>query len=247
MTGDERVLIDIDGDGIMHITLHAPRRHNAMTLGMWRTLHDALAESSLASVRGILVRGGGESFCAGGDMREYARIATDPAFGADYVQTFTGAIATLRCAPIPVVAVLDGPVVGAGALLAAACDFRFATRSCRLAITAVKIGLAVPQAEIERLSSTFRTATLRRVLLAGAWLDAEALRQEGFVEDIVEREKIGRSARAFVATLASYPHVTFSAMKARLAMIESHRTLDTAADGAEALSLFQRRTGGDTA
>lgn len=247
MTTNGRVLVDIDGEGIMDVTLHAPRRHNAMTLEMWATLHETLATVGPANVRGILVRGSGGSFCAGGDMREYARIAGDPAFGADYMHRFTSAIAMLRSVPIPAVAVLDGPVVGAGALLAAACDFRFATPSCRFVITAVKIGLAVPQPEIERLSASFRMATMRRVLLAGEWLDAEALRQEGFVEDVMEREEIERSARAFVARLASYPRAAFSAMKASLAMIESHRTLDKAAGEALALSLFRRRTDGDTA
>ena len=75
---DEPVRLDRDGDELA-ITLNRPDRHNAFGRAVRDGLIDALELAALDdTVRQVVVRGAGRSFCSGGDLAEFG-TATDPA------------------------------------------------------------------------------------------------------------------------------------------------------------------------
>lgn len=59
-------------EGVAHVTLHYPKRFNAMSRAMWRQLRSCFESIQCsADVRCVLISGSGAHFCAGGDISEY--------------------------------------------------------------------------------------------------------------------------------------------------------------------------------
>ena len=81
--------------------------------------------------------------------------------------------------PVPVIAAIDGPALGAGAQLAIATDLRVATATSVLGIPAAKLGLVVDHWTIRRLASEFSPPIARAMLLAAETYSAEQLHRAG--------------------------------------------------------------------
>ena len=76
--------------------------------------------------------------------------------------------------PVPVLAAVNGPAIGAGAQLALACDLRIVAPEARFAIPAARLGIAVNPWTIRRLALLAGTGTAQAVLIGGETLDADA-------------------------------------------------------------------------
>ena len=83
--------------------------------------------------------------------------------------------------PIPTIAAVDGPALGAGTQLAAACDLRIATPASRFGIPAARLGLVVDHWTVERLARELGWPIARAMLLGAETYDAAALHAAGAV------------------------------------------------------------------
>ena len=128
---------------IGHLTLARPEGLNALNLPMVRQLSEQLHAWAIdAQVQAVVLRGSGEkAFCAGGDIR-----ALHDSFKADdgeYLQFFEEEYALdqyLHAYPKPVLALLDGLVLGGGMGLGQAAALRVVTGRTRMAMPEVGIG-----------------------------------------------------------------------------------------------------------
>ena len=65
-------------DGVAHVTLNRPRAGNAINLEMGRELlHAALRDDEDPGVRAVVLAGSGNSFCFGGDLKEFSERGED--------------------------------------------------------------------------------------------------------------------------------------------------------------------------
>jgi enoyl-CoA hydratase len=128
-----------------HITLNRPRAINALTLEMVRQLHVALDElAAHPSIEVVLIDGAGDrGLCAGGDIVALQRSAIE---GTEEARTFWAEEYALNARianfPKPVVAILDGIVMGGGIGLAGHASHRLATERLMAAMPEVGIGFA---------------------------------------------------------------------------------------------------------
>ncbi len=124
------------GDRVAVLTLNAPERRNALTL---QFVTEILAGvdwiESRDDIGAVVIAGNGPAFCAGADLGELDG-ANDDVLRAIYLAF----LRVLRL-PIPTVAAVGGPAVGAGLNLALACDLRVASPSAVFDARFARIGL----------------------------------------------------------------------------------------------------------
>src|SRR5574341_405583 len=131
--------------GVATITLNRPERLNALTFQVYAELRDAFrALDSEPGVRAVVLTGAGRGFCSGGDVEDIigALFGRDRAGLLEFTRMTCDLILNIRRCRRPVIAALNGTVAGAGAVIAAACDFRVAAESAKIAFLFVRVGLS---------------------------------------------------------------------------------------------------------
>jgi len=128
---------------IGHLTLNRPAGLNAITLDMVRSLSRHLqAWANDPEVYAVVLRGAGEkAFCAGGDIRSlYDSFKNGDTLHQDFfVEEYALDLAIHRYRK-PVLALMDGFVLGGGMGLVQGADLRVVTERSRLAMPEVAIG-----------------------------------------------------------------------------------------------------------
>jgi enoyl-CoA hydratase len=159
-------MIDLTSRGrVAVITLNRQEKRNALNIEMCRLLRDAVRTAVDGGARALVITGGGTSFCSGADL--------DAVYTADFRDALYAMLHTVVDAPVPVVAAVNGPAIGAGTQLAIAADLRVVAPAALFGIPTAKIGLAVDPWTIRRFALLGGNGTARAVLLACAQLDAE--------------------------------------------------------------------------
>lgn len=128
---------------IGHLTLNRPAGLNAITLDMVRLLQQQLdAWASDAEVHAVVLRGAGEkAFCAGGDIRSlYDSYKSGDTLHEDFFVEEYALDLTIHHYRKPVLALMDGFVLGGGMGLVQGADLRVVTEKSRLAMPEVAIG-----------------------------------------------------------------------------------------------------------
>lgn len=89
------------------------------------------------------LQGAGKAFSAGGDLDWLlARHRDTPENNIRIMQEFYQKFLVLRSLPMPVIAAINGPAVGAGLCMAlGGADIRVASKSARMGVTFTKLGL----------------------------------------------------------------------------------------------------------
>ena len=147
-------LIETVDDGVATLTMNRPEARNALSAAMSADLEEAiprLAEDS--DIRVVVLTGTGGAFCAGGDVKGFARsdsrrrgggVGAGPSF-EQRVAGLRAATEIVRCLhemPKPTLAAIPGPAAGGGLSLALACDIRIAAASAKFTTAFAKLGLS---------------------------------------------------------------------------------------------------------
>lgn len=128
-----------------HVTLNRPEALNALTWDMTRTLHASLAQwRDDPCIDMILIDAAGErAFCAGGDVAQLytAGKAGDFRYGADFFQDEYRLNAAVYEYPKPIVAFMQGFVMGGGVGIGCHARHRIVGESTKMAMPECSIGL----------------------------------------------------------------------------------------------------------
>ena len=185
--------------GVARIALDRPQKRNSLTFEIYRELADTFeALGQVAEARAITITGRGPGFCSGGDQHEIiAELFSRDAAGLVEFTRMTGRLIHAICAvPRPVVAAVNGVAVGAGAVIAAACDLRVAAAQARFGYIFPRVGLCGADMGaaylLPRLVGRGRAAEL---LLFGDIIEADEALRIGLVNR-VEPDAAAAVARA---------------------------------------------------
>lgn len=207
-------------DGIATVTLNRPERLNALTFEVYRELTDTFAQlRSEKSVRVVVITGAGRAFCSGGDVRDIiGKLQGRDAEGLlEFTRMTCELVRNIRACPQPVIASLNGTTAGAGACIALASDFRFASAEARIAFLFVKVGLSGADMGaaflLPRLVGLTRAAEL---LYTGDFLSAEEAHCIGLYNRVISPDELQTETRQFAEQLTRGPAFALSMTKEML-------------------------------
>lgn len=198
-------------DGVGHIVLVRPEKHNAITPDMAQELGRICREvDASGDVRAVMISGAGDrAFSAGSDLNALADMTDIWAFRnrLEYA-------AVVRDIRKPVIAALKGWVLGGGMEIALAADIRIAGRSARIGGPEVSRGWVGGGGASQMLPRLVGYGQAMRLLLLGEPVDAEAALRMGLVEEVVDDGEVLPRAHAIASKLASYSPIATQAVKA---------------------------------
>ncbi len=170
--------VERDGDVVV-LELQRERRRNALNLDLCQAIHaavdSAIGEGAVdGGARAIVVTGQGSVFCSGADL--------GGVYGPEFIEALYGMLRRLTRVPVPIIAAVNGPAIGAGTQLAIACDLRVADSTARFAVPTAKNGMAVDAWTIRTLAQLAGTGPARRLMLAAESLDRDAALATGLAD-----------------------------------------------------------------
>lgn len=169
-------------DGVAVLELRRPDKRNAVSWEMWETILTHLdAASERTDVRVLVVQGSGGAFCAGADLT--AVKDRDGSASPSFRQLVVQAVTAVAEFPVPSVACVDGPCIGAGCSIALACDIRLANPDSTFAIPAVRHGIVYDEDSIARLVALVGPSRAARILYTGQRLDGMQAERIGLVDE----------------------------------------------------------------
>lgn len=204
-----KVLRDRTEDGRWTITLNDPDRRNAIDPEVRDGLIAAITEIAAdRDARTLVIAGAGPAFCAGADLpamfNRTGRSVAD--IRADLHEIYDSFLRVLSL-PIPTIAAIQGPAVGAGLNLAMACDTRIVGPQAQLIASFTKIGLHPGGGCTWFLTRTLGPERAMQLLLDGGSVDGPEAVRLGLAGTLAEdplaaaHERAGRWA-ALDPTLA---------------------------------------------
>jgi 2-(1,2-epoxy-1,2-dihydrophenyl)acetyl-CoA isomerase len=223
------VLVENDG-GVRVITMNRPDRLNALTPSIMVPLADACADAARdPSVGCVVMTGAGRGFCSGGDTKERLSNQNIPAnaeIGSRTEQGFVrlrGFMETPRLLhemPKPTIAMVNGPVAGAGIGIAGACDLRFAAESATFLTAFDRIGASGDFGSTWFWTKILGTGVARELFFLGEKLTAAEALAKGIYTRLFADDALRTATMAAAHRLADGPRMGFRYMKANLNMAE---------------------------
>ncbi len=141
-----RVRIEVTGH-VAEVVLDRPEKHNALDPAMFAAIGDAVDRiAGEPTVRAVLLRGDGPSFCSGLDFPSFMKEGGSP---VDLFVHRDGEAANLaqrvaygwRALPVPVIVALHGACFGGGCQIALGADVRIAAPVTRLSLMETEFGI----------------------------------------------------------------------------------------------------------
>lgn len=171
------------------ITLNSPEVLNALSFSVVREIDSALDEVAAGDCRGLIFIGAGDrAFCAGADISELlGRSMMSHRADMERGQRTFDRIADLA---VPSLAIINGFALGGGLELAMACDFRLATRSARMGLPEIRLGVIPGYGGTQRLPRLIGEGRALELVLSGRTVDAEEAERIGLVNRIISGDPL---------------------------------------------------------
>ena len=213
MPKQEWIEISRDARGVACVTIANAAKLNTLNRAVMTALIDAVeALAAEPALRVVILRGAGSrAFIGGADITEMATL--DAGSARAFITLVHQSCDVFRRLPVPVIACIQGYVLGAGLEVAAACDMRVAASDATFGMPEVRIGIpsVVEAALLPQLIGWGRT---RALLLTGETIDAATAERWGLVEQVVAPEALDAAVERRVAAVLACGPRAISAQKA---------------------------------
>ena len=185
------------------LTLDRPESRNAINLRMATELRDyfgGLSEDE--SVRIVVMRGAGPSFCAGLDIKAAGELSgPDAPFGAGMgFQSYLAEVyIRMRRCPQPIISLVQGAACGGGFSFVLASDIRVAGESARMNAAYILLGLSACDMGCSYfLPRLVGTSVASELMLTGRFIGAQRAFATGLVSEVVPDDRLEEAAAPYV-------------------------------------------------
>lgn len=224
MSEKDLVLVD-KSDGVGLVTLNRPDSLNALNGPIMARLADVIADvAEDGDIGCVVLTGAGRGFCPGGDLKEGGG-KVEPASAALGTRTEQGHTRLLRQMeasrllhemPKPTIAMVNGPVAGAGIGLAGACDLRFASDTATFYPAFHRIGGGGDYGSSWFWTKILGTAKARELFFLSPKLSAEQALEWGIYNRVIPGDALRGAVMEIAKGLASGPRMGWRYMKQNL-------------------------------
>jgi isohexenylglutaconyl-CoA hydratase len=184
-------------DGVLHLTLNRPEVRNALSAELVLEIIAAFATLD-ARIRAVVLRGAGGNFCAGGDIKDMAAMIAAKSDAPLTDERNVEAIAeynllagklfhAVNNAAPPVVAVLEGAVMGGGMGLTCAADVTIALKTAKFGLPETSLGL-LPAQVAPFIRRRVGESNARLLGVLGGHIDAIEAERIGLVHYVANDE-----------------------------------------------------------
>jgi len=191
------VLVEKQSPQITILTLNRPERRNALTIEL---LNELIAAIKVASdqphERVLILRGAGQAFCTGLDLKEAADLRKAHVTGELVGQ----ALLTLSQTPLVTIAAVHGAAVAGGAGIMSACDFVVAAEGTKIGYPEVRRGL-VAGLVMTFLRRQVGERAMRELLLGSELIDAARAQAIGLVNRVVAPDDLKTETQRFAGSV----------------------------------------------
>ena len=160
----KNLVLRADTDGVAVLILNAPNSINALSEAMLAALSETLDEIAAdRSVKAVILRSGGNHFCAGHNLKEMSARRADEDGGFQYFQDLFAKCSAMMLRvvrlPQPVIAEVKGIATAAGCQLVASCDLAVAAEDATFATSGVTTRSARSPSSLAGLREVFASTS----------------------------------------------------------------------------------------
>ena len=188
----EPVLITtVDDRGIARLTMNRPDLRNAFNEPLITDICETIGRfHSDPNVRAIVLTGAGKAFSAGADLNMMKRAASfSAAENKDDARRLAHMLNTIYTSPKPTIARVNGPAMGGGLGLIAACDVAIGSANAFFALSEVRLGL-IPAVISPFVIDAIGPRQARRYFITGERFDAATAKGIGLLHVVKPADEL---------------------------------------------------------
>lgn len=210
------------------LTLDDPERRNALSQEMVELVTGAItAIEADEGIGAVVVTGAAPAFCSGADVSALMSLGEDGQNPRDVREIYAGFLRVLEC-PLPTIAAVNGPAVGAGFNLALACDLRVAGASARFDARFLRIGIHPGGGHTWLLDRAIGPQAAAALNLFGERLDGARAVATGLAWECVPDDDLVDRAVELATRAAVAPRELATRVKATLRQVPWQPSFDDA-------------------
>lgn len=189
--------------------LNQPETFNSLNKILLKELRTFVHEASKnPEVRCIAISGRGKAFCSGQNLKEALSLGNaedDRIIQRIVIDYYNPLVKEIAHAKKPVVSLVNGAAVGAGAMLALICDISLATESSYFSQAFVNIGLIPDTGGTYWLPKLLGRQQANYLAFTGKKLSASEAKNIGLIADVFDDENFMESAMKVLTTISNLP------------------------------------------
>lgn len=166
------------------------------------------------SVRAVVLGSDLKVLSGGLDLKEAQGLDLQGQW--DIVRALNESFTKLYAMPKPTIAAINGAAIAGGFFFVIGCDYRVTHARASFGLAEVRVGATLPFGPLELARADLSAADLRRLLLNGQPITAQAALASGIVDEIVAADAVMDRALDLAAQYAALPPKTYAASKADL-------------------------------
>jgi methylglutaconyl-CoA hydratase len=239
-TPPDELAVRRDGP-VLFLTLNRPQRRNALSRSLVTALREAVAAAGTdGETRAIALAGEGPTFCAGGDISQYAHAPDATGARADG-EALIDLLRAMTSSPLPIVARAHGGIFGGGVGLLSAADIVVTAETATFSLSEARLGI-VPAVISPYIVAAIGPREAKARMLRAAPFDAATALRIGLAHECVPDDSLDAATDRVLADLLRCAPGALATAKRIPALLA--RTAPDALDATTA-DLFAERTTSD--
>ncbi len=195
-------------NSIVRLVLNRPKQLNALNDGIRKVISSTLNElMERPDIRLLVLSGQGKSFCSGADIKttSYPKVEGDWSTRRNRTATWQRVLEQMERIPQVSIASMHGHVIGGGALLATACDFRVISNDVVFRIPELALGIPNTWNGTPLLAREVGLPTARDWVMTARKVLAQELKQSGWAQRLAPQGKLVEETDTLINQLLDIP------------------------------------------